>query len=398
MIASVHPEQDGPEVHIASSPAQPGLGLYLHLPFCPSRCPYCDFFSQPWNQALAGPLLQAMLLHLERMAPLAGGRSLASLYLGGGTPAMWPVRSLGRLLEAVAGSIGLPSTAEVTLEANPGALSRAKLKLLRALGVNRLSLGAQSFDDRLLGALGRRHSAAQTLGAVEAARAAGFDNLSLDLIYGLPGQTPRDLARDLEAALGCRPEHLSLYELTLSPNTPFGRRYQKGKAPLPSEAEMASMEEHAYRALEQGGLIRYEVSNFARPGRGCRHNQDIWQGGDYLALGPGAHGHQRGLRWAWLPDAAGYIAAVRIGSEPLQFQERLTPEQRTLELFMLGLRTVRGVDLSTVERVLGRSPWSAFGSALAEIQARRWAVLRESMLAPTPRGLDMADAAAMLFV
>lgn len=397
MTASVHPDQDGPEVSSAASPAQPGLGMYLHLPFCPSRCPYCDFFSQPWNQALAGPLVRAMLLHLEREAPLAEGRNLASLYLGGGTPAMWPAHLLGRLLEAIAGSIGLEPTAEVTLEANPGALSRAKLKLLRALGVNRLSLGAQSFDDRLLGALGRRHDVAQTFRAVEAARAAGFDNLSLDLIYGLPGQTPQDLARDLEAALACRPEHLSLYELTLGPSTPFGRRYQKGKPPLPTGAEMASMEDHAYRALEQGGLIRYEVSNFAHPGRGCRHNQDVWRGGDYLALGPGAHGHLQGLRWAWLPDAAAYIAAVKIGSEPLQFQERLTPEQRALELFMLGLRTTRGVDLAEVERVLGARPVEAYGPALAGIQAQGWAVLSGDRLIPTSLGLSMADAAAELF-
>jgi oxygen-independent coproporphyrinogen-3 oxidase len=286
----------------------------------------------------------------------------------------------------------------VTIEANPGVLSLGKLRLLRDLGINRLSLGAQSFDDRLLSVLGRRHRAEHTRHAVRAAHEAGFANLSLDLIYGLPGQTTPDLAGDLQEALALEPEHLSLYELTLGPDTPFGRRYKKGRPPLPDEAAMEAMEQAAYHTLEQAGLHRYEVSNFSRPGRECRHNQDVWQGGDYLALGPGAHGHLQGLRWAWQPDAQAYINGITENHPPYQFREQLTPAQRALELFMLGLRTSRGVDLTQVGQLLGVPAEQAHGPALAEIQARDWARLNDKWLIPTHQGLAMADAAAGLFV
>ncbi len=373
------------------------LGLYIHLPFCPSRCPYCDFFALPWRPALARPLLEALHLHLERLAPLAAGRHLASLYLGGGTPSMWPVRDLAGLIAAADRHIGLAGDAEVSLEANPGTLSPAKLRALKAAGVNRLSLGAQSLDDRLLAGLGRRHDADQVRRAFCQARAAGFGNLNLDLIYGLPSQTPEQATADVAAALELGPEHLSLYELTLAPETPFGRAYAKGRPPLPGERELAAMEQSARELIQAAGLRRYEVSNFARPGRECRHNQATWRGADYLALGPGAHGHLAGTRWAWLAGVEDYLEAVDQGREPLALREELTPRQRALELVMLGLRTVAGVDLALVGRILGRPVEEEWAGALAEVEKRGWARRESGRLRPTSRGLDLADAAAALF-
>ncbi|KMY69027.1 hypothetical protein AAU61_05655 [Desulfocarbo indianensis] len=373
------------------------LGLYIHLPFCPSRCPYCDFFALPWSSGSARPLLAAMHVHLERLAPLAQGRRLASLYLGGGTPSMWPARDLAGLIQAARQRIGLAQAAEISLEANPGTVSQGKLEALRQAGVNRLSLGAQSLDDGLLARLGRRHDAAQTRRALAAARRAGFENISLDLIYGLPGQSQDMACADLARALALEPDHLSYYELTLGADTPFGRLYAKGRPPLPGEDELADWEERAWELVRKAGLERYEVSNFARPGRRCRHNQATWRGGDYLALGPGAHGHLAGVRWAFVADARGYAEQVRQGGEPLAFREEVDPRGRGLELFMLGLRTTEGVDMQAVDRLLGGGLEKEWGAALAQAVSLGWARRRAGRLIPTPRGLTMADAAAALF-
>lgn len=373
------------------------LGLYIHLPFCASRCAYCDFFALPWQSGPARRLLKAIHTHLERIAPLAEGRRLASLYLGGGTPSMWPGRDLAGLTEAVQRLIGIEPGAEISLEANPGTLSAAKLGALRRAGVNRLSLGAQSFSPSLLSALGRRHSPAQTQRAFGQAREAGFDNISLDLIQGLPGQSPDLAANDVKEALDLEPDHLSLYELTLSPETPFGQRYSKGRPPLPSEAQMAEMEERSLELIQSAGLARYEVSNFARPGRECRHNQATWRGADYLALGPAAHGHLGGARWAWLAEVEAYAQALEQGQEPFAFREELSPKSRGLELFMLGLRTTEGVDLTAVDDLLDGGLEREWGRALASVQAKGWARHIGNRLIPTRKGLAMADAAAALF-
>lgn len=374
-----------------------GLGLYLHLPFCPARCPYCDFLALKYQPRQARRLLAGLALHLPLIAAQAVGRKLDTVYFGGGTPSMLPAQALAGLLEAIGRSIGLAPGAEVSLEANPGTLSQGKMAALKAAGFNRLSLGAQSFDPGLLQILGRRHSPADTRRAVAQARAAGFSNLNLDLIYALPGQTPQMAASDLRAALELAPEHLSLYELTLGPGTPFARRFLKGRPPLPGEEQVAAMDAQALEMTATAGLARYEVSNFARPGQECRHNQATWAGGDYLALGPGAHGHLAGVRWAFVAEVDEYCAAVEAGQEPHEFREGLTRQQRALELILLGLRTTRGVELARLAALLGANPRRVYAGPLAELQERGWARIGGGRLIPTARGLAMADAAAGLF-
>ena len=373
-------------------------GLYAHLPLCPARCPYCDFIARKYSPREALFLKEGLSLHLELLADSARGPGLDSLYFGGGTPSMFPAGFIAGLVEAIAAGLGLLPGAEVSLEANPGTLSPAKLKALRSAGVNRLSLGAQSFDDGLLRVLGRRHDTARTRQAFGQARRAGFENISLDLIYGLPGQSGEQALSDVRAALELGPDHVSLYELTLSPETPFGKKYRKGRPPLPDEDELSFFEDRAREALELAGLKRYEVSNFARPGLECRHNQSTWQGGDYLALGPGAHGHRAGRRWALAADADDYLRAVRSGKEPVEFREELTPEQRAAELFILGLRTVCGVDLGRVGEITGRPATEAYGPLLENLDRLGWARVEQGFLRPTGLGLDMADAAGEMFV
>jgi oxygen-independent coproporphyrinogen-3 oxidase len=263
------------------------LALYVHVPWCVRKCPYCDFNSH----ALRGPLdeaayLTALLADLERDGPLASGRAVATVFIGGGTPSLVGGAFVGDLLEAVDRRLGLTSGAEITLEANPGTVDAARFRDYRAAGVTRLSLGVQSLDDRHLAALGRIHGRAEALAAVEAARAAGFDNLNLDLMHGLPDQTVGDALADLGTALARGPEHLSWYQLTLEPNTAFAA------APpvLPDEDRVAAIQDEGLALLADAGFEHYEVSAHSRPGRRCRHNLNYWQFGDYLGIGAGAHG------------------------------------------------------------------------------------------------------------
>jgi len=251
------------------------------------KCPYCDFNSH----ALRGPLdedayLGALVADLARDAPLAGGRPVVSVFIGGGTPSLVSGAFVGRLLEAADRELGLAADAEVTLEANPGTVDAARFRDYRAAGVNRLSLGVQSLDDRHLAALGRIHGRADGLAAVELARRAGFDNLNLDLMHGLPGQTIPQALAELEGVLALGPEHLSWYQLTIEPNTAFAA----SPPPVPDEDLVGEIQDEGLARLAAAGFEHYEVSAHARPGLRCRHNLNYWEFGDYLGIGAGAHG------------------------------------------------------------------------------------------------------------
>ena len=375
------------------------LGLYIHLPFCPARCPYCDFYALPFQAAAAKLLLPAMLTHLERLADLNGARELDTLYLGGGTPSMLPLKWLERLIKTAAQRIGLREGAEVSLEANPGTLSPKKAGRPQGPGREPAQPGGpESTHGEPARSWAGCTARMQPGGSFRQARRAGFASLNLDLIYGLPRQSAEQGLRDLEAALELEPDHVSLYELTLGEYTPFGARYEYGRTPLPSPDELLRFERSAYDRLERAGLRRYEVSNFARPGHECRHNQSTWRGGEYLALGPGAHGHLQGRRWAWVADARRYAELVRKGREPYEFEERLSRRDRALERIMLGLRTVEGVDLGAVRALLGEKVMGEWEPALVQLQEQGWARLEQGFLKPTPLGLSMADGAARLFV
>jgi oxygen-independent coproporphyrinogen-3 oxidase len=365
-------------------------GLYIHIPFCKTRCPYCDFYS-----ITSAELIPTYLDALEREAKLYRDsfRSFNSIYLGGGTPSLLASEHLTNLTKTLRRHFSFASETEFTLEANPDDISREKLRLWRDLGANRLSLGVQSFDDAELAFLRRRHTAAQTLAALSLIRAAGFENLGLDLIYGLPGQTPDAWLRTLEQALACAPEHLSCYQLTMAPGTPLSRRAARGQVALPDEEAQRTLFLLTCEFLEDRGYLQYEVANFARGEEYfCRHNLKYWRRLPYLGLGPAAHSFQGGRRWWNHRGLAGYAAALAAGRAPLAGREALTPEQVRLETLYLGFRTREGVPLEVIE---SHSGW---GPVLSRLQAAGLLRLTNGRVAATPRGLVVADRLPLLFV
>ncbi len=371
-------------------PPAPLPGLYVHVPFCQSKCPYCDFFSVT-SADLISPYLKA----LEQEARLYRGQFAAfnTLYLGGGTPSLLSGAQIASLAQGVRRHFSFAAETEFTLEANPDDISPEKLRLWRDLGVNRLSLGAQSFNEAELAFLKRRHTAAQTLAALALIRTAGFQNLGLDLIYGLPGQTPDAWLSTLEQALACAPEHLSCYQLTLAPGTPLSRRAVRGQVALPGEEAQRALFLLTCEFLGERGYLQYEVANFAR-GEDylCRHNLKYWQRLPYLGLGPAAHSFQGNRRWWNHLGLAAYAAALAAGRAPRAGREALSPEQVRLETLYLGFRNREGVDLEVIESQPG------WGQVLSRLQAQGLLRLTNGRVAATPRGLVVADRLPLLFM
>lgn len=334
------------------NPAADALGLYIHLPWCEKKCPYCDFNSHERQTIPEDRYIRALLSDLTHDAVLAGSRQITSVFIGGGTPSLFSASAIDRLLKGVNERLPLAGNTEITLESNPGSAEAGKFAGFRAAGVNRLSLGIQSFHDASLRALGRVHSADQGLRAVEAARTAGFDNLNLDLMHGLPQQSVNEGLADLQQALRLAPTHLSWYQLTIEPNT----RFYSAPPLLPVEDSLARLEEEGGAMLAAAGFARYEVSAYARDDARCRHNLTYWQFGDYLALGAGAHGkitRPDGSVWRYAkarqPEA--YMNA-RPGEHTSQ-QRHLTAQDLAGEFMLNALRLDAGVPVQRFNEATG---------------------------------------------
>ncbi|MCR4963848.1 MAG: radical SAM family heme chaperone HemW [Firmicutes bacterium] len=369
-------------------------GIYIHIPFCLRKCKYCDFVSYP--APADSPLLRQYVDWLAaewRLWQEQGDfRHCASLYLGGGTPSLLPAEEIARLLEI------LPPAEEITLEANPETVDERKLALWRQAGINRLSLGAQSFHQRLLQAMGRGHDGEQTRQAVAAARQAGFDNIGLDLIYGLPGQTLADWKQDVARALALQPQHLSLYGLTLAPETPWGRQAAAGRLTPAAEEEAAAMLAFAMEALESAGLHQYEIANFARPGRASRHNQVYWRREDYLGLGAAACSCAGNRRFANHRRLEDYRQALEQGRLPIAEEESLSPRQVLGEAMFLGLRLRQGVDQQAFAQRYGVRPDQLYGPALKKLIQNGLLEEDGPWLRLTRRGLFLANQVFVEFV
>ncbi len=321
------------------------LGLYVHTPWCVSKCPYCDFNSHALSGDLpAAEYVAALLADLQAQAPLAGNRRVSSIFIGGGTPSLFPPDEIERFLLGADAALNVDTDVEVTMEANPGTIECGSLPGYRAAGVNRLSMGLQSLNDRCLKAIGRLHDAQTAKNAVKDAKAAGFENINVDLMYGLPTQSCQEALEDVRQAIALDTEHLSHYQLTLEPNTVF---YHTPPA-LPPDAEIADMLEHCRHALTQAGFVNYEVSAFARAGQRCRHNLNYWRFGDYLAVGAGAHGKltvEDGTvrRFHRPAHPRSYLKACQSMAPVLEGASILSDSDRVFEFFLNGLRLREGL-------------------------------------------------------
>lgn len=318
------------------------LGVYIHIPFCKSKCDYCDFYSLAGRADLMEGYIKALRAHMAETAPLAKDYRVDTLYFGGGTPLMIGDKALCELLAWVKKLFRVERDAEVTVEVNPDSVNLKALKRLRRAGFNRLSVGMQSACDAELAAVGRPHDFAQTRQAVEWARQAKFKNVSLDLIYGLPGQTLESWRQTLETALELEPQHISGYGLKVEPGTPLCCRVEQGET-LPDDDAQADAYLMMVDLFQSRGYEQYEISNFAKPGFASRHNLKYWRMDPYLGFGPGAHSDFGSRRYAFIRDLEGYIQAVESGGRLLSEDEIIPPGERAAEYLMLRLRTTYGI-------------------------------------------------------
>lgn len=351
------------------------LGLYLHIPFCKQKCDYCDFYSLAGNQDRMEDYLKALTLHLEEVAPRAEGFTVDSVYIGGGTPSVFGEERLKRLLKTVDKYYHLERHCETTAEVNPDSVTPHLLKVLRKGGVNRISMGVQSCHDEELAQVNRPHTFAQAQAAVEMIRGAGFTNLNLDLIFGLPDQTMAGWQESVEAVLALEPEHLSLYGLTLEEGTPLWQR--RDQLTLADGDQQADMYLWAVERLAQAGYDQYEISNFAKEGKRSRHNLKYWMSREYVGFGPGAHSDFGGRRYSYVRDLERYIDGMLSGGKIVDASELIPFEERGYEYLMLRLRTVMGIDGVEYNRTF-RMNFDPLEELLCQYRDRGWAVQEES--------------------
>jgi oxygen-independent coproporphyrinogen-3 oxidase len=338
------PAEAPPAAHLA--------GIYIHVPFCRAKCPYCDFYSIADDSRIPD-YLDGLCAELSRCRH--AGQPADSIYFGGGTPSLLTADAVGRILDAVGRRFVLSGDAELTLEVNPGTVSRISLAAYRSLGINRINIGLQAFDDPTLAFLGRIHTAGQGRDAFDWARAAGFDNVGLDLIYAVPGQTRRQWQAQMAQAVHLSPEHLACYSLTVEPDTPLAHRVADGGVRLPSEKMSADLFDLTAAYLNANGYRQYEISNFAKPtaagppDRRSRHNRKYWSAAPYLGFGPAAHSFIDPARWWNHRFLDRYLADLAAGKAPIAQREVLTRTQRLTEFVYLGLRQTAGIDKANFE-------------------------------------------------
>ena len=362
--------------------------LYVHIPFCPKVCPYCSFYKEASDRNKTQAFLDAVLLDLDRRLERVASCRIETIFFGGGTPSALSVKQLEFLLSGLHRRLDLSGLREWTLEMNPATVSLEKAQMLRDFGVNRISMGVQSWDPEILNRLGRVHSALQAERSYHILKEAGFANLNLDLIFGVPGQSIDTWERSLKKTIGLAPQHISAYCLTYEEDTEFFRRQQRGELSQDTEQD-ANFYEMTMAVLEAGGYRQYEISNYANPGYECLHNLAYWLGRDYLGLGPSAFSTFGERRWQNTPDTSRYIGQLQAGVEPIEFEEKITKQIRKAEAIAFGLRTSGGI------------PEAAMADWSGELEAlRREGYLEEakSHVRLTAKGRMVADSIAELFV
>lgn len=374
------------------------LGVYIHIPFCRSKCPYCGFNSSvvvplPEDEYVNSLLSEIKFISREHFSD---HREVDTIYFGGGTPSLFSPGSVERVIDAIKACYSFSDNIEITLEANPCTLDIPKLKELFDVGINRLNLGFQSLQDRLLKRLGRVHSAQDAYEAFYSARKVGFNNLGVDLIFGIPGQETDELREDLEKVVELKPEHIAAYNLTIEPHTPFSHWVNQGTISLPSEEREVEMYGLTHRVLTNSGYNHYEISNFALPGYHARHNQKYWSLTPYMGIGAGAHSYKRtngswGMRWWNISDPYRYIKAVKSGRSSVAGGERLNEREALEEAIFLGLRQLKGIKLSDFKSNFNKSLDEACPGVVTSLVDLGLLNLAQDNLKLTSKGVLLSD-------
>ena len=400
MAAAKH--QPGTDCAPGAAPAPAPLAVYVHWPFCLAMCPYCDFNSHVRENVDHTAWRKALCAEIAHFAAETGPRRIASIFFGGGTPSLMPPATVAAVIEAVAERWTLEIDAEITLEANPTSVEAKRFGDLRVAGINRISLGVQALDDAALAFLGRGHTCAEAIAAVELALRL-FPRTSLDLIYGRPDQTAAAWRDELGRALALGAGHLAAYQLTIEKGTPFHAAWRRGRLHPPEDDIIRALYETAQEVLEAAGLPAYEISNHARQGAECRHNLGVWRGGDYIGIGPGAHGRLATapgtLALVQLRRPEAWLAAVADEGHATERRELLSPAARIEELVMTGLRLACGIERSHMEPLLGTALEAAFdGERLERLIDGGFVVLDRAGLRATPAGRARLDAVLALLL
>ena len=366
-------------------------GIYVHIPFCASRCSYCDFFSTLCLSESGEPYVNAVLAEAALRQSELQGEPIRTLYLGGGTPSQLPLPLLSRLIIGLWERLDLEAVEEFTVEANPDDVTHEWCSAVSRLGVNRVSMGVQSFEDKILRLIGRRHTAQQAAEAVACLRAAGIDNISIDLIFGLPGQTPESWAASVRQAIDLKPQHISAYGLTYEEGTRLWHQRERGEVTEVPEEQCLEMYHILVDMLQAAGYEHYEISNFAKPGYRSRHNSSYWNDTPYLGLGAAAHSYDGRVRRYNPHDLQQYISKIMAGEAAYE-QEELTPWERYDERVMLGLRTADGVDADRLRQDFGDEAWQHFiREAQRHIEAGHLHVTDGSRYVLTRDGILLSD-------
>jgi oxygen-independent coproporphyrinogen-3 oxidase len=379
------------------------LGLYIHVPFCSAICNYCTFNRGLFDHALKTEYVGAALKEIQRAGDLvtpfgAGGRDADTIFFGGGTPSLLEPEEIGAMVDACRSSFALAPGSEITLEANPESVTPEKLAGFRAAGINRLSFGVQSFSDAELQRLSRLHSASRARDAFGMARDAGFDNISIDLMMWLPQQSIEEWVESVDALIGLKPEHASLYLLEIYPNSPLRESMTTSRWTVAADDDAADMYLQAMARLDAAGYEQYEISNVARPGLKSRHNLKYWTDGEWIGFGPGAHSTRGGVRWRNLSATPEYIGAVQTGGQLIAERRVLSPQDGVEEALFTRLRLSEGIDLDLVELRYGVDVWRQYGAELQRFVEAGLLIYDDRRLKLTRAGMLLANEIMTVFL
>jgi oxygen-independent coproporphyrinogen-3 oxidase len=369
------------------------LGLYIHIPFCVKKCSYCGFYSTLYDDISADEYLSALLIEIEAHTHEIGEHTIGSIYIGGGTPTTLSPDQFSRLFNCVNEHVHLSADAEITVEANPHTVTANSLSLLKKLGATRLSIGVQSFADAVLAHLGRVHTAEQAIAAVHTAREVGFENIGIDLMFGVPGQTEEQWNNTLETAISLNPEHISAYSLSIDEGSQWYCDVKEGRVEPPDDDTNANMYDIALGFLRTHGYGQYEISSFCLPGYECRHNINYWDRGEYIGIGPGAWSFVGNRRWANIADVDGYISCLRneITVQDQKSVETVNEEQAAREKLFLGLRKTSGVDLASYGSLFGGAALDALLKRVGNLERDGLVHIQKGSLVLTGRGMLLSN-------